>query len=490
MTVWSAGCAGIFARRWALLVALVVALPIGSCREAQVRSQASALGLSEPRVEAFVDSLQRHSFLYFWELGDTTRGLTPDRYPTPSFASTGAMGFALTSYPIGAERGWVTRAAAARRVLATLRFLWTAPHDSSASATGYRGFYYHFLEPGTGRRFEQVELSTVDSGLLLGGALFCQSYFDQGDAAEVEIRALAESLYRRVDWKWAQVRPPTIALAWSPEEGFIPYDWRGYNEAMIMMILALGSPTHPVEPEAWQAWTQNYQWGTFEGHEHLGFPPLFGHQYSHIWVDFRGIADSYMRAKGIDYFENSRRATLAQRDYAIRNPNGWKDYGAEVWGLSACDGPVDTTLMLLGKSRKLRTYSARGAAFFHVEDDGTLAPTAAAGSIAFAPEVVIPSLMAMREKYGAPLYGRYGFLDAFNPSLDQPIRLQHGQVVPGVGWFDTDWLGIDEGPIVCMIENLRSELVWKHMRTNPHLIRGLRRAGFTGGWLDRAPSAP
>jgi hypothetical protein len=443
-----------------------------------------------PAVEGFLDSLQQRTFLYFWELGDTTRGLTPDRAPAPSFVSTGAMGFALTAYPIGAEHGWVSREAAARRTLATFRFLWSAPQDSSPNPTGYRGFYYHFLDPATGRRFERVELSTMDTALLLGGVLFCQSYFDGNAAEEKSLRALADSLVRRVDWRWAQPRPPVIALGWNPESGHLPYDWRGYNEAMLLHVLALGSPTHAVGPETWSAWTSGYQWGTFEGQEHLGFAPLFGHQYSHAWIDFRGIQDSVMRARGMDYFENSRRATLSQRAYAIRNPGRWAGYGANVWGLTACDGPKDTTLMIGGRQRQFRTYSARGASFNHYEDDGTLSPTAAGGSVVFAPEIAIPALMEMHTRWGDHLVGRYGFFDAFNPSLTEPMPLQHGRIVPGVGWFDTDYLGIDQGPILIMIENLRTGLVWEHMKKNPTLVRGLRRAGFTGGWLDRAPATP
>jgi hypothetical protein len=452
----------------------------GAARGAAAGSRAAAEA-------AFLDTLSHRTFRWFWDVTDPATGLTPDRWPTRSFSSVAAIGFGLTAYPIGAERGWVTRAEAARRSLATLRFLWDAPQDSAArGVTGYRGFFYHFLDPATGHRFEEVELSTIDTALLLAGALFCQSYFDRRDPAEAEIRALAESLYARVDWRWAQVRPPTLSLGWSPRGGHLPYDWRGYNEAMILVILALGSPTHPVAPEAWDAWTGAYRWGAFHGPEHVGFAPLFGHQYSHVWIDFRGIRDAPMRGKGLDYFENSRRATLAQRAYALANPGGFAGYGERLWGLSACDGPLDASLTLGGRERTFRTYAARGASFTEVVDDGTIAPTAAASSIAFAPEVVVPTLMAMREDYGERLFGRYGFVDALNPTLRVATRVQHGVVDTTLGWFDTDHLGIDQGPILAMVENHRSGLVWKFMRGNPHLVRGLRRAGFTGGWLDSA----
>jgi hypothetical protein len=441
-----------------------------------------------PAASAFLDTLSERTFRWFWDLSDKETGLTPDRWPTKSFVSVGAVGFALTAYPIGAEHGWVSRADAAERVRRTLRFFWEAPQDSAtAGSTGYRGFFYHFLDPKTGHRFETVELSTMDTALLLAGALFCQSYFDRDDRTEVEIRTLADQIYRRADWNWAQKRPPGIVLGWDPESGHLPYDWRGLNETMILHVLALGSPTHAVGPETWTHYAQGYRWGTFQGQEHVGFAPLFGHQYSQVWIDFRGIRDAYLRDKGIDYFENSRRATLAQRAYAIANPQRFRGYGADLWGLSACDGPVDATLEVEGRTREFRTYAARGASFTEVIDDGTIAPTAAGGSIPFAPRQAVDALMAMRRAYGPAVFGEYGFVDALNPTLNRAARVQHGQVIAGVGWFDTDYLGIDQGPILAMIENHRSGLVWKTMRRNPHLVRGLRRAGFAGGWLDKAP---
>ena len=474
------------------IAALMGALAIGA---ASCTSAARAPGLLDtPRLAvhetAFLDTLQHSTFRFFWEQSDSVTGMAPDRWPTRSFVSVGAVGFALTAYPIGAERGWVTRSQAVERTARTLRWFWAARQDTVAQgATGYRGFFYHFLHPSSGTRFERVELSTMDTALLLAGALFCQSYFDRGNAAEAEVRALADSIYRRVDWRWAQVRPPTIALGWNPEGGHLPYDWRGYNETMLLHILALGSPTHSVGPETWRSFTSAYRWGTYHGQEHLGFAPLFGHQYSQVWVDFRGIRDSVMRARDLDYFENSRRATLAQQAYAIENPSGWAGYGERMWGLTACDGPVEKALTIDGRERQFHTYWARGASFTEVHDDGTLSPTAAGGSIPFAPEIAIPALMAMRERYGSDVFGEYGFVDAFNPTLRMAIPVQHGRVVPDVGWFDTDYLGIDQGPILAMAENHRSQLVWRTLRKNPHIVRGLRAAGFTGGWLDGAPVA-
>lgn len=433
------------------------------------------------------DDIERRTFDYFWETTDASNGLAPDRYPSRPFASIAAGGFALTAYPIGVERGWITRAQAAERTSNTLKFLRDAPSGpAQRGVAGYRGFYYHFLDMHSGERFDQwVELSSVDTGLLMMGVLFAQSYYDRDDVREREIRTIADELYRRVEWDWMQPRKPLVAMGWNPEKGFIDHDWRGYNEAMLVYVLALGSPTHAVAPEAWQAWTNSYDrsWGTFQGQEHLGFAPQFGHQYTHVWIDFRGIRDGYMRGRGFDYFENSRRATLAQHAYAVANPMNWKGYDGHVWGLTACDGPQGTRQFYGGEAREFRGYSARGAGLVDSFDDGTLAPTAALASLPFAPDLVIPAAQAMRTRYGDDLYGRYGFLDAFNPSFEYTVPLVTGKVVPGKGWFASDYLGIDQGPILTMIANHRDGFVWDVMKRNPHIRRGLQRAGFEGGWL-------
>lgn len=444
-----------------------------------------------PRALALMDTVEQRTFQFFWERSDPATGLTPDRWPNETFASIAAVGYALTAYPIGVDRGYLARADAAQRTLTTLRWFWQAPQGpAQAGMTGYQGFFYHFLENGTGARFKDVELSTQDTALLLMGILFCREFYDGADPAEAEIRALADSLYRRVNWTWAQRTPPKVNMGWKPEDpngGWQPLDWMGYNEAGMVYILALGSPTHTVDSTAWAAWAATYNWGNYYGQSHLGFAPLFGHQFTHVWVDFRGIQDPFMRGHGIDYFENSRRATLAQRAYAIDNPMGWAGYGANIWGISASDGPADVTLDYKGSARRFFTYAARGASYTEVRDDGTIAPTAAASSLPFAPEIVLPALVAMREQYGDDLFGQYGFVDAFNPSFQFSGKNTAGKVVPGKGWFDDDYLGLDQGPILAMIANYRSDFVWKYMRKSPYIIRGLRRAGFSGGWLDQAP---
>lgn len=460
---------------------------ISACGRQQTASPGPETPPAGLQSDPFLDTLQARTFGYFWDLTDHKTGLTPDRAPKLTFSSIAAVGFALTAYGIGAERGFVTREEAAERTLNTLRYFWELPQGTdTASVSGYRGFFYHFLRFDTGHRYRNTELSTIDTALLLAGVLFAQEYFDREDSTEAAIRVNADSLYRRVEWDWFRDEPPLIAMGWHPEpgRGFNGSQWDGYNEGMILYVLALGSPTHPVEPQAWDAWTSTYEWSDFYGYDQVNFSPLFGHQYSQAWIDFRGIQDAYMREKGIDYFENSVRATLSQRAYAQDNPTGWTDYGSDVWGLTACDGPGVPVETEKGEQR-FRGYWARGASNRHINDDGTIAPTAAGGSIAFAPVETIAALKAMKDRYGAPLFSTYGFLDAFNPSFTYAdAEVRHGHVVDGKGWFDTDYLGIDQGPIIIMAENFRTGLVWETMKRSPYIVRGLQRAGFAGGWLE------
>jgi hypothetical protein len=398
--------------------------------------------------EAFLDLVQHTAFDYFWYETNPANGLIKDRSSDPSLSSIAAVGFGLSALTVGIDRGWISREAGRARALTTLTFLWNSPQGPEADATGYHGFYYHFLDMQTGRRDGDSELSTIDTALLLGGVLHMQQYFDQPDATEAEIRALADAIYRRVDWPWMQVRSAKICHGWTPETGFLRYDWGGYNEAMILYLLALSSPSFPINADAWTAWTSSYAWQTHYGQAFVVFPPLFGHQYSHVWIDFRNIQDTYMRAKGLDYFENSRRATLANRAYAIANPHGWADYGENVWGLTASDIPS--------------SYRARGAPPPQ-SDDGTITPTAAAGSFAFTPHESLAALRYMYATYRTQIWGPYGFTDAFNPSLQ---------------WFATEYLGIDQGPIVLMIENARTGRIWHVFMQHAAIQRGLARAGF------------
>ncbi|MBK8556718.1 MAG: prolyl oligopeptidase family serine peptidase [Lewinellaceae bacterium] len=439
-----------------------------------------------------LDALEYRSFLYFWETTDTLNWQVPDRWPTESFSSIAATGFGLSSYIVGAERKWISREQAADRILKTLRVLQALPQgDAVSGVSGYQGFFYHFLDFKQAQRFKDVELSSIDTGLLLMGILSCQSYFDGNTPAEKSIREIADALYRRVDWNWMLNQNNRLSMGWRPERGFIPSEWSGYNEAMLLYVLALGSPTHPIPQAAWQSWCNSYYWDEYMGQVHVNFGPLFGHQYSQTWIDFRGIQDAYMREKGIDYFENSRRATLANYAYCQENPKNFKGYSDKVWGLTASDGPMDWAYKHDPKKKckdiweaGFQGYSARGVATDYLTDDGTLVPTAAGGSVAFAPEICIPALQAMWETYYDSLVGDYGFKDAFNPSFTACGKLPNG-------WFDVDYLGIDQGPILLMIENYRSQLLWNIMKKNPYIVAGLQRAGFQGGWLSElAPSPP
>jgi hypothetical protein len=433
--------------------------------------------LEKPPVasEQFLDSLSRNTFNFFWELAEPSNGNVPDRWPSESFSSIAATGFGLTSYLVGVEKGYITREQAAERVATTLRFFLNAPKgDAPAGVTGNHGFFYHFIDMKTGLRFQTVELSTIDTGLLMAGILSCHAYFDGSGETEKFIRSSADSLYRSVEWDWAMNNKQTMSMGWHPERGFLDASWRGYNEAMILLIMALASPTHPVPADTWDGWTKDYQWSEFHGQEMVNFGPLFGHQYSHMYIDFRGIKDVYMREKGIDYFENSRRATIANRNYCISNPAGYVGYGPNVWGLTACDGPgnqnkANPNIAFLG-------YGARGIAEYYMVDDGTIAPTAAGGSIPFLPAESLGTLVQMKKLYGKQLYDKYGFKDAFNLS----IVYNDGTV----GWYDKDYLGIDQGPILIQLENYRSEIVWNIMKKSPYIRSGLKKAGFTGGWLD------
>lgn len=454
----------------------------------------TAIPPTHPELPPLFGNIEKRTFQFFWDTTNKKNGLTPDRYPSRPFSSIASVGFALTAYPIGIENGWVSRAQAVDRTLTTLKFFRDIPVGPEPTGKGtYHGFYYHFLDMENGHRFEDwVELSSVDTSLLMMGVLFAQSYYDRNDPREGEIRAIADELYRRVEWTWLQRNKPLISMGWHPTKGFIPHDWGGYNEAMLVYVLALGSPTHAVTADAWTAWTSTYDrtWGKYQGQEFLSFGPLFGHQYSHVWIDFRGIQDDYMRKRGIDYFENSRRATYAQRAYATANPMRWKGYGEDVWGLTACDGPVNTAQEYLGERREFRAYSARGAGLGYDFDDGTIAPTAAISSLPFAPEIVIPATEKMHEQYGDFLYSSYGFLDSFNPSFTYGVPLKTGRLVPGKGWVASDYLGIDQGPIITMISNYRNEFVWSVMKRNPYIRAGLRKAGFKGGWLAADAAMP
>lgn len=282
--------------------------------------------------------LERDTFKYFADEMNPDNGLVPDSTKQGAPSSIAAVGFALTAYPIGVERGYLSRGEAINRSLITLRFFHDRPQGKGTDAIGYKGFYYHFLDMKTGRRAGNSEISTIDTTYLLAGALTVAMYFDRDTREEREIRKLAETLYLRADWRWAQNGALTVSHGWKPKSGFIKYRWTGYSEALILYILGLASPAFPLPEESYRAWTKTYEWKELYGHEFVYAGPLFIHHLSHMWIDFRSIQDEYMSEKAIDYFENSRRAIYAQQAYAMRNPKKLVGYDRFCWGITASDG--------------------------------------------------------------------------------------------------------------------------------------------------------
>lgn len=417
--------------------------------------------------EVFLDSIQRFAFFYFLGERNPANGLVKDRTAEWSASSIAAVGFAIPSYAIAAERNWISRDSASHFVKTILEFFLNSEQSNDTSATGYKGFYYHFLNMKTGKRDYHSELSTIDTGLLIAGVIFARQYFDKENDVEKSIRDNADKMIERLDWNFFRMKTNdqynnSICMGWKPEEGFHKMGWIGYNEAILLYILAAGGNlNNPIE--SYNAWLASYDWREpYKGFAHAVFPPMFGHQYSHMFIDFRNLYDSYMSEKGIDYFENSRRATYTQQLYAIENPSGWAGYDSLCWGITACDGPGEKYNY---DDKKFLGYAGRGTSgpdlvYF---DDGTLAPTAVAGSIPFAPEICIPTLKNITQKYGKGLWSKYGLLDAFNPTLK---------------WFNPEYIGIDQGPIVIMIENFRTGLVWKYFMQDPLVQKGLEKLNF------------
>ena len=420
-----------------------------------------------------LDSLQRKVFDYFRFENNPANGLVADKTQEGAPASIAAIGLALAAYPVGVERGFVERTLARQLTLAALRFFWNSPQGTGSDTTGYKGFYYHFLDMQTGRRVWQCELSTIDTTFLLAGVLSAQAYFVDDSEEEREIRTLADALYWRVDWNWARNGGATVTHGWTPESGFLPYRWEGYDESLLLYALGLGSPTHPLPEESYPAWMSTCLWKKIYGLEFLYAGPLFIHQLSHVWIDFRGIQDAFMLDKGIDYFENSRRAAYVQQAYATQNPLEFEGYGENCWGITASDGPGWQTHRIKGIERPFYGYYARGVPYG--PDDGTISPWATVASLPFAPEIVLPALKWFHDidlRVDRP----YGFKASFNPTYPDESGSEHG-------WVSPFHFRLNQGPIVLMIENYRCGLLWRLMRQCPYLVAGLRRAGFRNGWL-------
>jgi hypothetical protein len=422
-----------------------------------------------------LDRLQWTTILYYLHETNPENGLVRDKTDPTAPCSIAAVGMALATLPVAVEHGILFRLFAAKMARRKLLYLHDLPQGPEPDSSGYKGFFYHFLDIETGRRVWQCELSTIDSAFLFAGMLTAAAYFDRDTADEAEVRRLADALYRRADWNWARNGGPTLTHGWRPESGFLPHRWGGYDEGLLLYVLGLGSPTHPLPPESYAAFCATYQWKRLYGRELLYSGPLFTHQLSHLWIDFRGLRDAFMRNHDSDYFENSRRATFVQQAYAIDNPRQFAGYGEYCWGFTACDGPGWVKRVVDGVERQFFDYIARGVPFG--PDDGTIAPWVVVASLPFAPEIVIPTA---RHLAVLKLGGRdrpYGFKASFN----QTFRVDDS---PNGWWVTPYQFGIDQGPVVLMIENYRTGLIWDITRRSPYFVAGLRRAGFTGGWLQ------
>jgi hypothetical protein len=388
-----------------------------------------------PEDDAFLEEVEKASFLFFWEQANPLTGLIKDRYSVRKpdsrlLGSIAATGFGLTALCIGQSRGFVSDADARARALATMRFLWRA-------LPNHRGFFYHWANINTGERLWDSEVSSVDTAILLCGILTCRQHFDHS-----EISDLAYQIVDRVDWTWLSEDTPILPHGWTPEIGFLPYRWDGYSEMMMMYLLGLGSASHPLRPGAWDAWKRTMF--EYDGLRYIGsFAPLFVHQYSQAWFDFRGKRDSYT-----DYFQNSVIATDVHRRFCLELATKFSDYSDDLWGITASDSD--------------KGYVIWGGPPATGPIDGTVAPSAAGGSLPFLPQAAMRVLRNIRTRYDQA-WSPYGFVNAFNPLKS---------------WYDSDVIGIDTGITMVMAENARTSFVWDTFMKNPETQRGMARAGF------------
>jgi hypothetical protein len=388
------------------------------------------------RDDPFLEELERANFRYFWEQANPETGLVRDRCnvrrPDKSaVASIAATGFGLTALCIGVERKFITRSEAQQRVLNTLRFLWK-------KLPNHRGLFYHWANVETGQRIWDSEVSSVDTAILLCGILTSRQYFPHP-----EIHELASEIYNRVDWNWLSEDTPILPYGWSPEAGFLQYRWDDYSELMMMYLLGLGSDAHPLPANAWDSWKRSIF--EYDGVRYIGsFAPLFIHQYSQAWFDFRGKRDRYA-----DYFKNSIIATRVHRQFCLDLASQFPDYSEDLWGITASDS--------------IKGYAVWGGPPAIGPIDGTVVTCAAGGSLPFLPEEAMRVLKTIKDRYGQGTWSDYGFVDAFNP-LTQ--------------WYDTDVIGIDVGVTMVMVENARTAFVWETFMKNPEAKRGMERAGL------------
>jgi hypothetical protein len=416
--------------------------------------------------------LQKESFGYFDRECNPSNGLMRDKTDRLAPSSIAVTGFSFAAYIVAVERGFMSRSEALKRTLAAVRFFATSPQDAQPDSTGYRGFYYHFLDMEKGTRASACELSTMDTGLLILGMLVAREYFSRDTARERELRERIGEIYRRVDWSWARNRALTLSHGHVPEKGFLKSRWRGYSEGLLLYILALGAPIHSLSRNSYRAWTRSYQWKRVYGYDYLYAGPLFIHQFMHAWIDFRGLQDDFMKDKSADYFENSRRATYIQQEYCRRNPLGFQCHSELSWGITACDGPGPCVRRVSGRTVRFLGYHARGAPFG--PDDGTISAGAAVASLPFAPEIVLPTI----EYFLKTEVGKRdpcGFAASFNPMFSDST--------PQSLWQSKYNFGLNHGLLILMIENCRSGLIWRLMRNCQPIVKGLQCAGFSGAWL-------
>ncbi|HSU58822.1 MAG TPA: glucoamylase family protein [Bryobacteraceae bacterium] len=386
--------------------------------------------------DSLLEDLEKASFQFFWEQADPKTGLVKDRCNVrtddhSTVASIAATGFGLTGICIGQQRGYIPFVDARDRVLTALRFLWT-------QMPNHRGFYYHFANASTGERIWDSEVSSIDTAILLCGILTCRQHFRHS-----ELTRLAYDIFNRVEWTWLSEDTTLLPHGWSPESGFLPYRWDYYSELMMMYLLGLGSRSHPLPDKAWDAWKR--MTFEYEGIRYIGsFAPLFIHQYSQAWFDFRGKRDRYT-----DYFKNSMTATEVHRRFCIELGKRFPDYSEDLWGITASDSQYG--------------YVVWGGPPEIGPIDGSVVPSAAGGSLPFMPQGTLRVLKTIRSKYGGA-WSKYGFVNAFNPLTK---------------WYDTDVVGIDTGITMLMAENLRTSFVWNTFMKNPEARRGLERAGFS-----------
>ncbi len=424
-------------RRFFLTAVLLLATAVaGEAMPLRLGSPSHAAPALTQTDTALLDEMERRAVMFFVDQSDPHTGLTRDRAPNHLHAahapaSTAATGFALSAWCIADDRGWLADGEAIRRVRTTLQFAaYLLPNE--------HGWFYHFVDPSTGRRAPYSEVSTIDTALFLQGAIFAREYF--GDP---EINALVDRIYRRIDWQWARNGGASLSMGWKPETGFLAARWNSYSELMGLYLLGMGAPAHGLPAAAWEAWLRPQV--TIAGRTFIDCGPLFTHQYAHAWFDFRGVHDRHA-----DYWRNSVNATLAQRTWSAAQQTRYSHWSANLWGLTASDGP--------------HGYMAWGTpAYGDDYSDGTVVPCAPGGSLPFAPRECLTALHQMRTTGGAAVWGRYGFADAFNPQT---------------GWVSPDVIGIDLGITLVMAENLRSGLVWNTFMRAPEVQRGMQAAGF------------